>query len=76
MEDSCKENRQCSDNKHILVSPQVLYHVFKIFLNLFLERGREGDREGEKYQCMVASRTPAVGDVACSPFMCPDWELH
>ena len=31
-----------------------------IFKNiyLFLERGREGEREGEKHQCVVASRMP------------------
>ena len=33
-----------------------------IFLNLFFrERGREGEREGEKHQCVVASRTPLLG---------------
>ena len=28
---------------------------------LFLERGREGEREGEKHQCVVASHTPPTG---------------
>ena len=39
---------------------------------LFRERGREGEREGEKYQCvrgMVASHTPSTGDPACNPGM-------
>ena len=31
-------------------------HFFKIILFIyFLERGREGEREGEKHQCVVAS---------------------
>ena len=43
---------------------------------IFRERGREGEREGEKYQCVVASRTPPTGDLACNPGMCPDWEWN
>ena len=38
--------------------------------------GREGEREGEKHQCVVASRTPPTGDLAHNPGMCPDWELN
>ena len=34
----------------------VLAVVF-FFLNLFLERGREGERVGEKHQCVVAAHT-------------------
>ena len=48
-----------------------------IFMYLFiysLERGREGEREVEKHQCVVASCTPATGDLAPNPGMCPDWE--
>ena len=37
---------------------------------LFLERGREGEREGEKHQCVVASRVPPIGDLALIPVMC------
>ena len=36
---------------------------------LFLERGRE--KEGEKYQWVVAFHTPPTGDLACNPGMCP-----
>ena len=46
------------------------------FFNVFLERGGEGKREGEKYQCVVASCTPPTGDLARNPGMCPDWELN
>ena len=33
----------------------LLYLFFKDFIYLFLERGREREREGEKHQCVVAS---------------------
>ena len=44
--------------------------------------GREGEIEGEKHQCVVASHVrpppnpPWTGDLACNPGMCPDWELN
>ena len=31
----------------------------------------EGEREGEKHQCVVASHAPPYGDLACNPGMCP-----
>ena len=37
---------------------------------LLLERAREGEREGETHQCMVASHTPPTGDLACKPHIC------
>ena len=47
------------------------------FLNdIFREKGREGDREGEKHQCVVVSRAFFTGDPARSPGLCPDWELN
>ena len=48
----------------------------KDFIYLFLEKGREGEREGEKHQCVVASHVPPTGDLACNPGMCPDWEWN
>ena len=42
---------------------------FKDFIYLFLERGREGEREGEKHRSVVASCTPHTGDLACNPGM-------
>ena len=47
----------------------------KGFILLFLERGREGEKQGEKHQCVVASCTPPTGDLALNLGMCPDWEL-
>ena len=37
------------------------------FIYLFLERGWEGEREGEKQQCVVSSHTPPTGDLTCNP---------
>ena len=42
----------------------------------FRERGREGEIEGEKHQCVAASHAPPTGDLAHNPGMCPDWELN
>ena len=39
-------------------------------LYLFLE-GKEGEREGKKHQCVVASPIPPTGDLACNPGMFP-----
>ena len=46
------------------------------YLFIFTERGREGERGGEKHQCVVASHAPPTGNLACNPGMCPDWELN
>ena len=36
--------------------------LFKGFIYLFFrERGREGEREGEKHQCVVASHVAPLG---------------
>ena len=43
---------------------------------LFLERGRKGEREGKKHQCVVASCTSPTGDLARNPGTCPDWESY
>ena len=67
--------------KIFIVSPAVLViqrNKKNIFKDLFIfrERGREGEREGEKRQCVVASHTPLPGDLAHNPGMCPDWESN
>ena len=51
-------------------------HSNSKFLFVFRERGREGEREGEKHQCVVVSRMPPTGDLARNPGMCPDWESN
>ena len=47
------------------------------FLNvLFIFREGEGEREGEKHQCVVASHMARTEHLASSPGMCPDWESN
>ena len=36
----------------------------------------ERERKGEKYQCAVASHMYPIGNLACNPAMCPDWESN
>ena len=38
-----------------------MLHLKKIFYLFFRQKGQEGEREGEKHQCMVASHTPPTG---------------
>ena len=57
------------------------YHVTSLFflrfyLFIFREMRTEGEREGEKPQCVVASHRSPTGDLVCNPGMCPDWELN
>ena len=64
------------------ICPPFTYTIFlslfflRLYLFIFRQRGREGEREGEKYQCVVASHIPPTGDLAHKPGMCPDWELN
>ena len=51
------------------------YSFFQIF-TFFRERRREGERGGEKHQCVVASCAPHTGDLAHNLSMCPEWELN
>ena len=53
--------------------------TFFLFLKRFylsISRQRRREKEGEKHQCVVLSRVPPAGDLACNPGMCPDWELN
>ena len=50
---------------------------FKIFIYfIFRWRGREGEREGEKHQCVVASCMPPTEVMAHNREMCSDWESN
>ena len=62
----------------ILCSRHIIsLHLFCFYrLYLFLERGEGREKEGEKHQCVFASRVPPTGDLACNPGMCPDWESN
>ena len=48
----------------------------RFYLFIFRERGREGEREGEKHQCVLASHVLPSEDLAHNPGMCPEWELN
>ena len=52
------------------------FDIFFKILFIFRERGRAGEREGEKHQCVVASHMPPTGELAHSPSMGPDWESN
>ena len=54
----------------------ILFYFFKDFIYLCLERGKEGEREGGKHRCVVASHTSPTGHLACNPGMSPDWESN
>ena len=43
----------------------------KILFIYFLEKEKEGEREGEKHQCVVASYLNPPGNLAHNPGMCP-----
>ena len=46
---------------------------FRFYLFIFRERGRGGEREGEKHQQhVVASLASSPGVLAHNPDMCPD----
>ena len=64
--------------KVVLLCRYILFFLFFLdfYLFIFRERGKEGEREGEKQQCVVASRVPPTGDLAHNPGMCLDWESN
>ena len=55
---------------------QLQIKVFFLKDFIFRQSRREGEREGEKHQCVVACRMPSTGDLAFNPGMCPDWESN
>ena len=50
--------------------------ALKNYLFIFRDRGREGEREGQKHLCVVAPRTPPTAHLACNPGMCPSWQWN
>ena len=60
-----------------LIENRVILSFFLRFdLFIFRQSGREGEREGEKQQCVVASHVPSTEDLAHNPGMCPHWESN
>ena len=55
-----------------------LYRVlsFKDFIYLFLERGKKGERKGEKHQCVLASPCPLLGTWPTTQACALDWESN
>ena len=52
----------------VTTNPKSLNSFYKRFyLFIFRERRREGERKGEKHQCVVASHMLPTGDLACNP---------
>ena len=51
-------------------------NLLRFYLFIFRQKGREGEREEEKHQCVVASHVAPTGDLACNPGMCPDWDSN
>ena len=52
------------------------FSFFRFYLFIFRERGKEGEREGEEHQCVVASHAPPTVDLAFNPGKCSDWESN
>ena len=50
---------------HSYIDHKINFLIFYLFI--FRERGKEGEREGEKYQCVVDSYVAPTGDLACNP---------
>ena len=68
---------KCLGDAYETLHQLISFFFFKIlFIFIFRERGREGERKGEKYQCVLASHAPPTGDLAHSPGMWPDWESN
>ena len=63
---------------NIITCSQILFYFLKDFIYLFIfrERGRRGEREGEKHQYVVASHVAPTEDLTGNPGVSPDWELN
>ena len=52
-----------------------VFYFILLYLFIFRMRGREGEREGETHQFVVASLVTPTRDLAHNPGMCPEWQL-
>ena len=64
----------CASPRKRTISLALRLGIFKDFI--FREKGKKGEREGEKHQCAVASHMAPTGDLAHNPGMCPDGESN
>ena len=69
-----KRSRLSDFYHHLFMNWSDLFFLLRFYLFIFRERGRGGEREGEKH--LVASCAPPTGDPACNPGMCSDWESN
>ena len=78
METKCLEMHVVLGRSHTWVHglDSAFFFFPRCYLFVFREKGREGEREREKHQWVVASRAPLTRDLAQNPGMCPDWELN
>ena len=71
---------EIADILKISKSIKLLVKIKTVFLKkillIYFQRGREGEREGEKHQCTVASHASPTGYLACNPGMRSNWELN
>ena len=54
---------------YYLKNPDMVFKSFfkRFYLFIFREKGREGEREGEKHQCVVGSPVSPTGDLGPQP---------
>ena len=69
-----REHRPARNVQH--ETSKTTFFKKNFYLFIFTGRGKEGEREGEKHQSVVASCAPATGDLDHNPGMCPDWESN
>ena len=60
----------------ILFNLNYSHTLFFFFKILFIFREEESEKERGKHQCVVASHMLPIGDLACNPGTCPDWESN
>ena len=53
---------RAAKRKKAFLKMRALFFLFYLFI--CRERGREGEGEGEKHHCVVASHVPPTGDLA------------
>ena len=66
----------CSPVFVVITNLYLFFFFLRFYVFIFRERGREGEREAEKHQCVVAFHAPPTGDLARNPGMCPDWDSN
>ena len=66
----------CTPETNIILCFYEIFIFLKILLIYFQTEGKGGRKKGQKHQCVVASHVPPIGDLACNPGMCSDWEQN